>query len=116
MKYAYQRNGAPLLSWNRAPPQGSRAADARALGGLGSLEGHSIKGSSLDGPTLELPRAGAPEPVGGLGCGCTAIGDVAPAAAPTGLVDKIGALSTPVKIAGVVGAYLLYKKLTKKKR
>lgn len=66
MKFAYQRGGAPLLSWRNGPPRQSRAADAVALG------------STLDGPSLDmpLPRPGAPEPLGcmgtrsgGLGCG-----------------------------------------------
>ena len=123
MKYAYQNGGSPLLSWRRAAPQETRAADAKALGSLG--------GSSLDGPTLELPRAGAPEPVGGvvyesdggfrhpmknaLGCSGCGGGKVMESMGNS-IVDKVAGLSMPVKIAGAVGLFLLYKKLKKKKR
>ncbi len=124
MRYVYQRNGAPLLSWRRAPPQETRGADAKALGGYEDYPGGqllnvdgvkaaqamgcgcspglgSLAGSSLDGPTVEmpLPRAGAPEPLPSIG----------------GITDTISGLSTPVKIAGAVGLYLLYKKLSKRR-
>ena len=57
-RYIYQRGGAPLLSWRYAPPHQTRAGETRGLGSLGD-------------PTiaLPLPRPGAPEPVGGCGCG-----------------------------------------------
>lgn len=69
MRYAYQRDGAPLLQWGMSAPRQSRAADAAALGSLGG-------GTTLDHPTLVLPLPGAPEPVGitrnGMsGCSCT---------------------------------------------
>lgn len=67
MKYAYQRDGQPLIFWGTQPsvPRQTRAADAVALG--------SLSGSSLDGPTLVLPRPGAPEPIlsGMGGCSCS---------------------------------------------
>lgn len=71
MKFAYQRQGGPILSWRNGIPKQTRAADATSLGccGLGSLEG-----TSLDGSTI-LPAPGAPEPIGVTrpalnGCSC----------------------------------------------
>jgi hypothetical protein len=127
-RYAYQRNGAPLLSWRGGTaPQGTRAADCKALG-------------SLSEPTLELPRAGAPEPLPALaGCECKGttsgligqpMGDAFSLALPwgghmqgqyvqaaplSGIVDTVRALPLVAKIAGAVGLYFLWKKLTKKK-
>jgi hypothetical protein len=59
MKFAYQRGGAPLLSWRNGPPIQSRAADSVALG------------STLSEPIfgMPLPKPGAPEPLSGCGCG-----------------------------------------------
>lgn len=126
MRYAYQRNGTPLLSWKGGTaPQGTRAADAKALGaGLGSL----------GDPTLELPRAGAPEPLPALaGCACKGTttgligqpmgdylsdpipGQYVEAAPLGGIVDTIRGLSLPVKIAGAIGIFFLWKKLAKRK-
>lgn len=104
--YVYQRSGGPLLSWKNGPPRQTRAADAVSLG------------------DLVLPRAGAPEPINGLGAyennggylqtgpgmGCACAGP-----SMGGIVDSISGLSTPVKIAGAVGLFLLYKKLKKKR-
>lgn len=92
MRFAYTNNGRPLLSWKGGTaPNGTRAADAKALGSLG-------------GPTLELPRAGAPEP---LGC-CTT-----PMAGVSEVVDKVKALSTPAKIGLGLAAYFLFKKIAR---
>lgn len=123
MRYAYQYNGRPLLSWKRAPPQQTRAADAKSLGAyedfpggqLINIDGQkaaqamgcacstvgmgSLAGSSLDGPTLEmpLPRPGAPEPLPTLGA-----------------ID-LASIPTPVKLAAAAGiAYLIFKR--KKRR
>ena len=68
MRYAYARGGAPLLDWTNGPPAASRAADTLALGSLG--------GTTLSGPTIVLPRPGAPEVIDGAGvgmagCSCT---------------------------------------------
>ncbi len=127
-RYAYQRNGAPLLSWRGGTaPQGTRGADCKALG-------------SLSEPTLELPRAGAPEPLPALaGCACKGtttgligqpMGDAYSLALPwgghmqgqyvkaaplSGIVDTVKALPLVAKIAGAVGLYFLFKKLTKKR-
>lgn len=55
-RYIYQRRGGPLLSWAGGPPYQSRGADAKSLGGLGSLgnDTHMIQRPLL-------PRPGAPE-------------------------------------------------------
>lgn len=104
MKFAYQRQGAPLLRWGMAAPASARSATNRSLGGLGSLGG----GSSLDHPTLPLP--GAPEPIGvaqavgdcGCGCGGRCSGGM------SGIVDAIpGGYLT---IGGAVLALLLLRK------
>lgn len=101
MKYAYQRQGGPILSWKRAAPQQSRGADAKSLG-------------SLSGDTLGvdlLPRAGAPEPISGCsGCGMGAVtGTVTPA--DQSLINR----NRMIAVAGVVGAFLLFKKLKKRR-
>lgn len=87
-RYAYQRTGAPLLSWKGGPPRQTRAADATALG-------------SLSEPTiaLPLPRPGSPEPIGGLGCGCqSSRGDIV-----------IDLMSPSFVVGAVVGALFLGK-------
>jgi hypothetical protein len=56
MKFAYQRQGGPLVTWGQAAPKQSRAAETSGLGSLG--------GTTLDEPTLVLPAPGAPEPIG----------------------------------------------------
>lgn len=118
-RYIYQRNGRPILSWQRAAPSGTRAAETRSLGGyesfpggqlvqiagakVGQASGLGCGGCSMQGlgslgePTLEmpLPRAGAPEPLPSIGA--------LPEASPLNLA--IG--------AGV--AYALYK-IFKKRR
>lgn len=92
-RYAYQRSGAPLLTWKGGPPRQSRAADATSLG-------------SLEGPTiaLPLPRPGSPEPIGGLGgCGC---------AAPMG---SIGSQIESIPLWAIAaGGYLLWRHFKKK--
>lgn len=102
MRYAYQRNGAPLLSWRGGTaPQGTRAADAKALGSLGE-------------PTLELPRAGAPEPLPALaGCGCKGTVSGIIGQPMGGIVDTITKAPMVAKVAGAVGLYFLYKKMKK---
>lgn len=64
MKYAYMRDGTPLVNWRgrNAAPMQSRAADTVALG--------SLEGTTLDEPTLVLPAPGAPEPLNGVSCKC----------------------------------------------
>lgn len=106
MKYAYQRTGAPLLSWDRAPPQQSRASDAKALGcgctaSLGSLGDDTLGASSA----MPLPRAGAPEPIGAI----PVVDGIANALTPV-----FGTATTPVVLGGLaIGAYFLLKKLKK---
>ncbi len=108
-RYLYARNGAPILSWKNAPPQGSRAGDAKALGSLGE-------------PTLELPVPGGPEPLGGCGCkpkpsalaGCGCHGGEV-ALTFSGVIETVSALSLPMKIAAGVGSYLLYKHIKRKR-
>lgn len=98
MRYAYQNSGHPALSWKNGPPRQTRGADAAALGGI----------------NLVLPRAGAPEPINGLGgCGCG--GACAKSAAMGSVVDTIAGLSPAVKIAGLVGVAYLYMKMKKKR-
>jgi len=120
MRYAYQRGGSPILSWDRAPPQQSRAADAKSLGcaGMGSLEGSSLSDPTI---TMPLPRAGAPEPLptlSGLG-GVTATAGrakrskLARAAAtrtPTKPLGDIGASSVLPLAAAGIAAYLIFRK------
>lgn len=50
--YAYQSSGHPILTWKHGPPVQTRAAP----GSLGNYV---------------LPRAGAPEPINGLGACCS---------------------------------------------
>lgn len=99
--YVYQRSGGPLLSWRSGPPNQARGADARSLGGYG--DGGPIKGGlgSLSGPTvaLPLPRPGAPEPVGGCGCG---MGD-----------DVVIDIVSPSFIAGCALGYFVLSKIFK---
>jgi hypothetical protein len=115
VKFAYQRTGRPLLQWGLTSPSQSRGADARSLG--------SLSGDTLG--ALPLPLPGAPEPVQ-FGCsGCTGMGRLT----LPGELSKHGGLSgaadipnilnnapLPYKIAAGVGAYLLYKAITKKRR
>jgi len=105
MKYAYQRQGGAIYDWNGlSVPHQSRAADSVALGSLG--------GSTLDQPTLLLPKPGAPEPIGvtramggcgcGGSCGCSggAMGD---------LVDSFPGGYVGMGIAAVV-AWMVFRK------
>jgi hypothetical protein len=83
MKYAYQRDGQPLVYWGTGPsvPRQTRAADSVALGSLG--------GSTLDGPTLELPVPGGPEPIlSGVG-GCSCSGSCGCGTPLAGIVDSV---------------------------
>jgi len=99
--YAYQRSGHPLLSWKNGPPNQSRSGDTVGLG-------------SLAEPTLVLPRPGAPEPINGCEChGKSGVGSIADSIDE--VLDTITGLSMPVKVAGAVGLFLLYKKLKKKR-
>ena len=87
------------MPWRLARGQ-SRGADTVALG-------------IFEEPTLLLPRAGSPEVLGDCGCGgkCGSKG-----CAPLGgIADTIAALPTAVKVAGVLGAFLLYKKMKKRR-
>ena len=113
MKYAYQRQGGPILSWNRAAPQQSRAADSKALGSLG--------GDSL-GAMMLLPLPGSPEPITGMGgCSSCGMGDIVEAAHSTSSSErsaKIGAVLHENRYligAGLLGL-IAYKHLKKKRR
>lgn len=90
MKFAYQRGGAPLLSWKDGPPRQTRAADSVALG------------STLSEPTLmmPLPKPGAPEP---LGCGCDGGGR-----------DFIVDVTSPSFLGGVLAGWLLFRLLNRR--
>jgi hypothetical protein len=85
MKYAYQRNGAPIIAWGRGPsvPHQTRAADTVALGSLG--------GTTLDQPTLLLPAPGAPEPIlGGMGgCSCSGSCGCGPGSGLSGIAESV---------------------------
>lgn len=104
MRFAYHRRGVRMLDWAKGPPRQARAADSVALGSLGG-------GTTLDEPTLVLPRPGAPEVIlsgmGGCGCkgscGCAGVGDLADAV-PGGYLT-LG-----------VAAFLAWKLLFKRKR
>jgi hypothetical protein len=109
MKFAYQRAGGPILDWRKAPPKQSRAAETAGMG-LGSLGG----GTTLDHPTLILPKPGAPEPIGvtqGMGgCGCS--GSCGCGEGMGGILDAV-----PGGIVTVgIGAFILWKVLGKKRR
>lgn len=125
MKFAYQRGGAPLLSWQRNVPHQSRAADTVALGSLsgGTLSGTSLQGSTLEGSSL-LPRPGAPEPIGvtraamsGLGANCSCSGTCGcqTGSASAALSDIADSVPGGYVTLGV-GAFLAWKFLFKKKR
>lgn len=107
-KYAYQGSGHPILTWKNGPPRQTRAGDSVSLG------------STLDDPTLVLPRPGAPEPLNGLGCADSYMKTSKPCTGcrgktgMAGVSESIAALPSGVKIAGAAGlAYLLYKHLKK---
>lgn len=105
MRFAYQRTGAPLLSWRGGTaPQGTRAADAKSLGSLGD-------------PTLELPRAGAPEPLPALAgtCGCHGTTSGLIGQPMGGIVDTLSNLSTPAKLGIAAAAFLAYKHFKKRR-
>ncbi|HMG58028.1 MAG TPA: hypothetical protein VK601_31220 [Kofleriaceae bacterium] len=115
MKYAYQRDGAPLIRWGQVAPMQSRAADSVALGSLGG--GSSLDHSTLEQGTIILPRPGAPEVIDGSGlsglggcscsgsCGC---GSAAPSL--SGIVDAIPGGVITLGIAAAVAAWMLLKK------
>lgn len=100
MQYPYQDWG-KQLTWRDAPPPGTRAGDTKGLGDY------------YQGSFIKLPRAGAPEIIrdrtgyAGTDCACHDKTGVA------GVVESISALSTPVKVAGAVGLYLLIKTMTR---
>lgn len=84
-RYIYQRRGGPLVRWdsvNGRPPGQTRGADAKSLGGLGSLgpdgNGPLVHDVSTGMQTRPLPQPGAPEYLGNVtgSCGCQgAVGD-----------------------------------------
>jgi hypothetical protein len=105
MQYPYQNVGTQL-TWRGSAPLQTRAPQ---LGSLGD-------------PTLELPVPGGPEPipvnsgysgyeaVGDCGCGCNGKGTCRPKA--MGVFDP----KSPAVIAlAAFGAYLLYKKMKKRR-
>lgn len=108
MKYAYQRNGTPLVMWDNSPsvPRQSRAADTVAMGSLGG--GTTLEGSTL-GPPVIFPRPGAPEPIlSGVG-GCSCSGSCGCGTALSGIADAIpGGYLTLGALA--VGAWWLFKR------
>lgn len=115
MKFAYQRQGGPIITWRNGIPRQTRAADTVALGccGLGSLEG-----TSLDGSTI-LPAPGAPEPIGVTrpamgGCSCHgSCGCGGGGGALSGLVDSVpGGMAT----LAVVGLFVAWKVFGKRRR
>ena len=60
-RYFYQRTGGPLLSWKNAPPQQTRSASTKALGGYEDFPG---------GQLLQIAGAKVGQ-ASGLGCnGC----------------------------------------------
>lgn len=111
MKYAYQRNGAPLLDWADGPPRQSRPAST-AMGSLGgsSLAGSSLAGSSLAHPTLVLPAPGAPEPIlGGVG-GCSCSGSCGCGPALSGIADAVPGGFITLGVAALLAWHFLGKK------
>lgn len=107
MKYAYQRQGGPLLNWGNAAPPQSRAADARSLGSLGD----DTLGAMAPRSTFKLPKPGAPEQVqfGALGCSsCRPV---------SGVDDAIGQVILENKfLIGLGIAMYIGQKFFKKKR
>lgn len=105
MKFAYLRAGAPLVTWNgRTAPTQSRAADTVALGSLG--------GSTLDGPTLILPKPGAPEPIlGGMGgCSCSGSCGCGTGAPLSGLAESVPGGYLTIGIAAFIAWRMLRKR------
>lgn len=108
MQYPYQNVGTQL-TWRDSAPFQTRGGDAKQLGSLGD-------------PMLELPVPGGPEPiptntgysgyeaVGNCGCGCKGTG--CKAAASLGAIDF---KSPPVLAIAALGAFLLYKKMKKRR-
>lgn len=117
MKFAYQRQGGPIITWRRGSiPRQSRAGETKSLGcapcaamlGMGSLEG-----TTLDHPTLPAP--GAPEPIGvarrpmsgidckcGGTCGCSGgVGDI---------VDSIPGGYITVALGAAAALWLVLKR------
>ncbi len=109
MKFAYQRDGARLVSWNSPhgiPPYQARAADTLSLG--------SLAGSTLDNPTLVLPRPGAPEPISGLGgCSCSGTCGCGSRAPMAGIADAVPGGYLGLAAAGLVAWLLLRGKKRK---
>jgi len=108
MKYAYQRDGQPLVYWGTGPsaPHQTRAADAVALGSLG---GSTLDGPTLGGPPMILPVPGGPEPIlSGVG-GCSCTGSCGCGTPLSGLADAVpGGYLTLAAVA--VGAWMLLRK------
>lgn len=109
MKFAYQRGGAPLVRWDSrmgTPPYQARAADTLSLG--------SLAGSTLDDPTLVLPRPGAPEPISGLGgCACSGTCGCGSKAPLAGIADAVPGGYLGLAAIGAAAWFLL---LRRKKR
>lgn len=142
-QYAYQLRGQPLLSWVGGPPDQSRSASARSLGSLGDDDVFGIQRpllprpgapEYLDDPIETLGGWGAPSSssppikqygLGGVphkkcGCGCKGkkkgcgkkgIGEYV----ATGDVSSFVSANPVMAGALALGAFLLFKKLSKKR-
>jgi hypothetical protein len=114
MKYAYQRDGAPLVRWGQAAPAQTRAADSVSLGSLGG--GSSLDHSTLEQATIILPRPGAPEVIDGSGlsglggCSCSGSCGCGPAASLSGIVDAVPGGIVTLGLAAVAAWYFFKKK------
>lgn len=89
MRYAYQRDGRPLVYWGAEPsaPRQTRAADTVALGSLG---GSTLDGPTLGGPSTILPVPGGPEPILGMGgCSCTGSCGCGPGSGLSGIAESV---------------------------
>lgn len=114
MKFAYQRSGAPLLSWKKRPPYQSRAADTVSLGTLSgtSLSEPTLSGTTLDGSSL-LPRPGAPEPLDvtqSALSGCSCKGSCGCQGGMAGIADSVPGGYVTLGIGALVAWKLLFKK------
>lgn len=102
MKYAYQRDGQPIVYWGTSlsAPHQSRAADAAALGSLG--------GSTL-GDTV-LPAPGAPEPIlSGVG-GCSCRGSCGCGTGLSGIAESVPGGYFTLAVAGFLAWKFLVRK------
>ncbi len=114
MKYAYQRDGTPLIRWGRTAPAQSRAADSVALGSLGG--GSTLDHSTLEQGTIILARPGAPEVIDGSGLsglgGCSCSGSCGCGTAAPSLSGIIDAVPGGVITLGIAAfaAWMMFKK------